>query len=164
MTSYRRPPRMGRFKTTRPAANQATYASAFVAYKGRPEPALNQKVRVYRNLNNGLFSIVMLEGPHKGTVVGYAPAVGLKEVTMHVTKQRERTLREKHRNVHAWVHGRYIGCADCPPLPFQQGKRVTYMPFVRPYFFSRARPDVPITKLDAAWAYERDLHTLDGNV
>lgn len=155
---------MGRFKTTRTAANQAHYASAFVPFKDRPEPSPGQKVRVYRNLNNGQFSIVMLEGEFKGKVVGYAPAVGIEGVTMHITKQRDRTLKEKQRNVHAWIHGRYLGCADRPPLPYKQGKRVTYMPFVKGYFFARTRPDKPITQLNDAWAFERDLWTLDETI
>ena len=57
-------------------------------------------VKVYRNLNNGMLSI-----SQKGVVVGHTDAITLKNCTFIVGKGRERVLKEKVKNVHAFVYG-----------------------------------------------------------
>lgn len=63
-------------------------------------------VKVYKNLHNGKFSIVSLEPTYKNRVIGYADEITLSNVSFKVSKAgRERVLREKRKNVHAYVIG-----------------------------------------------------------
>ena len=141
------------------AANDPRHQSPWVSLKARPEPDPGQRVRVYRNLNNGQYSVVALDGPHKGLVLGYAPAIGLSDVNCRVSlKTRDRVIKQGVRTVHAWSDGRYEGCSDQPPIAFtSSSRRVTYFPFVKPYFFQRTAPDKPVTEVRSAWAYKADL-------
>lgn len=61
----------------------------------------NKKVRVYRNLNNGLISI------KQGTlVVAHADNVSLRDVTFIVNEGlRQKVLKVRQKNVHAYVEG-----------------------------------------------------------
>lgn len=155
---------MGRFKVDGlTPANQSEFTSAFESYKNRPEPEIGQRVKVYRNLNvAGYYSICMAEGELKGKVVGYGPAVGITDVKLKVsTKARDSIITKGHRNVHAWALGFYAGCSDHPPLTYRKALKITYMPFVRAHFFARTNPSKPVTRLTKAWAYDRDIHTLE---
>lgn len=59
------------------------------------------KTKVYRNLHNGKFSIVQ-----DNVVVGHADYVELQNVTFTVSQAgRARVLKEKSKNVHAFVVG-----------------------------------------------------------
>jgi len=141
------------------AVNDPHYDSPWVSLKGRPEPKVADRVRVYRNLNNGQYSVLALEGPHKGLVLGYAPAIGIKGATLQVSdKTRNKVVREGVRTVHAWSEGHYIGCSNQPPHTHSSNDlRVTYMPFVKGYFFLRQQPDKPLKVLGSTWAYAADL-------
>lgn len=141
------------------ARNDPRYDSPWVSLKGRPQPQAGDRVRVYRNLNNGQYSVVALNGPYKGLVLGYAPAIGIRDVTLRVSdKTRNKVVREGVRTVHAWCEGHYITCSDQPPHAYTASKlRVTYMPFIKAHFFLRTTPDRPLTTLNSTWAYEADL-------
>ena len=143
----------------RPASNESQFDSAFVPLKDRPEPKKGDRVRVYRNLNNGQYSVVALQGPYKGLVLGYAPAIGLEDVSIYVSeKTRNKVVEKGVRHVHAWCQGKWIGCSDLPPHEYTAHQiRVTYMPFVKKWFFLRTAPDKPITRLESAWAFQADL-------
>ena len=141
------------------AANDSRHVSPWVPLKGRPEPEVGDLVRVYRNLNNGQYSVVALAGPLKGLVCGYAPAIGIKDIALWVSKKtREAVVTKGVRTVHAWVEGTYTGCSDQPPHTHSSNdRRVTYMPFIKDYFFFRLAPQKALTTLTSAWAYEADL-------
>lgn len=141
------------------AANDTTPPQPWTRYRNRPEPALGERVRVYRNLNNGQYSVRALSGPHKGLVLGYAPAIGLADIHLHVSeKTRDTVVRKRERNIHAWSEGVYLGCADEPPRAVRQQRQlITYFPFIRSFFFLRTRPDQPVTAIDQAWAFGADL-------
>ena len=66
------------------------------------------KIEVYRNLHKKCFSV-----RHKGKVVGYLydnEQIALTNVTLAVQPAgRAKVLREKKKNVHAFVRGEYIG-------------------------------------------------------
>lgn len=71
-----------------------------------------QRVKVYRNLNKpGFYSIC---DKKTGIVVAYAPSVAIGGVLkFHVSeKSRQRVLRDKRRNVHAWVEGDFLGASN----------------------------------------------------
>lgn len=68
------------------------------------------RVRVYRNLHKHCYSIVAMQGPDKGRVVAHANTVLLHDAVFKVSeKGRQRVLKEKRKNVHAFVVGEWKG-------------------------------------------------------
>ena len=102
------------------------------------------KVRVYRNLHNGLYSI-----QRDGVVLGHASRVALKRASFKVSEAgRQRVIREGKKNVHAFAigelaevygfqgfRGRHVGKldglqeSDLPPKFVSRMTRVTYNPY-----------------------------------
>lgn len=94
------------------------------------------RVFVYWNLNRGLWSVKALEGPYKGRVVFRTPHVILTGAEGKVSEAgRQRVLRERKKNVHAGIVGRWAG-----PVSYSDfwhfakevvaiGDRVTYNPY-----------------------------------
>jgi hypothetical protein len=78
-------------------------------------------VQVYKNLNRGDWSIRA-----KGKVIGHASECVLANVTFHVSENgRQRVIRNRCREVHAWAIGELIdGTA-----PIGERIAVTYRPF-----------------------------------
>lgn len=69
-------------------------------YKDR-EIVDGEKHNIYRNLNNGLFSVKNKRGlvvAHVDNVITYNNTFTVKE------KARQKVLKERVRNVHAWVN------------------------------------------------------------
>jgi len=123
------------------------------------------RCRVYRNLNApGYFSIQADEGPDKGRVLGRAKAVVLDEVVFKVNQGgHQRCVNQGVRNVHAVAIGNYAG-SEAPPQDVSiSSDRITYQPFVRPYFFKRSAPDTPITQFPRVCAFGADLLCLPGD-
>ena len=105
---------------------------------------IGTKVKVYFNLHKHLFSIVAMEGEYKGKVVGHANAVFIAHPQFVVNKSgRERVLRERRKNVHAFVVGQLAGGygqeqADRLEKTVEQinlGAWVTYNPYEKDYFY-----------------------------
>ena len=64
------------------------------------------RVKVYFNLHKKLFSVVALEGDKKGKVIKHTDSIDLSMPIFRVQKAgRERVLKEKKKNVHAYVTG-----------------------------------------------------------
>jgi hypothetical protein len=87
------------------------------------------RVRVYRNLHKKCYSIVSLEGENKGRVIAHEQTVLLEDATFKVSQRgRERVLREKRKNVHAYVKGTLL----TPDFPVEDciggWEKVTYNP------------------------------------
>jgi len=73
------------------------------------ETAINTRVRVYRNLNNGLIS-VQRKIDKRWPVVGHIDSCVLRDVRFHVSEaSRQRAIRENCKNVHAWGEGLLVG-------------------------------------------------------
>lgn len=73
-----------------------------ISFKNR-EVNINKPVQVYRCLvrSGNIYSI-----KQNGHVVGHTEELTLRDVNFHVNKKgRERCLKQKQRNVHAWVTG-----------------------------------------------------------
>ena len=110
------------------------------------------RVRVYRNLSpkyrdRRVWSVVALEGPQKGRVIDRVslamPILGpvLRDASFVVSEAgRRRVLREKAKNVHAFVRGELVetfpldsipGAADGEALAPGRGATVpvTYNPY-----------------------------------
>lgn len=99
-----------------------------MAYRKRLEyDPTGRRVRVYRNLHAKAWSILAMEGPLAGRVVAHAD-----EVTIDVARfvihaaGRARVLREKRKNVHAYVDGFMRGT----PTDTLGLVRLTYNPFL----------------------------------
>lgn len=101
-----------------------------------------QRVRVYFNLHNRLFSL-----QHKGRVVAHVPEVALKDVNFKVRESgRQRVLRDQRKNVHAFVDGTFTHSPDRAALLPQV---VSYNPYKYDSFV-RAHDKSPIHNAKAA--------------
>ena len=59
------------------------------------------KIEVYWNLHKEMFSV-----RHKGKVIAHVACINVKDAKFVVQKAgRERVLREKKKNVHAFIRG-----------------------------------------------------------
>jgi hypothetical protein len=118
----------------------------FVMLETRGERGLKlgQKVKVYRNLKNGKFSIVDVK---TGLVVAYSDQVYLKDVEFKVGAGGQAKARETGtRNVHAGVVGSYGGS-----LPTPSGTtEIYYNPF-KTDTFQIKRTGTPIHEASNAW-------------
>lgn len=97
--------------------------------------SIDQKVKVYRNLNKPeQFSVVALDGEFKNKVIAYGKSIELNDAYFKVSiKSRERLMREKTRNVHAWCIGRLKDIHNDRII--KSGEAVTYQPFIREDFY-----------------------------
>jgi hypothetical protein len=106
------------------------------------------KVEIYKNLhlskpNNPVYSI---RDKKTKIVIAHASEIFLENVEFIVGKKgRERVLKEKRKNVHAFVRGEWSAAFETDGLT-----RVSYNPYVSASFLSRAT-DQPVKQ--AAKAY-----------
>ena len=93
---------------------------------------LGLKVRVYRNLHNGLFSI-----QHRGCVIAHLAQLTLSGVTFQVQPAgRAKVLASQCKNVHAYVTGTITGRAElCDTNPVS---RISYNPYRAGHFTNSA--------------------------
>lgn len=72
------------------------------------------RVRIYRNLSpqyrdRRVWSVVALEGPRKGLVIDRVEGAILRDASFVVSEAgRQRVLREKAKNVHAFIRGELV--------------------------------------------------------
>ena len=93
-----------------------------------------QRVKVYRNLKNGLFSVQF-----GGLVVAHLATVQLTGVVFKVTETaRQRVLAQRQRNVHAYAIGTYTSAAQ--PTATEP---ISYNPYQAGHFF-RVEDQAPI--------------------
>ena len=65
-------------------------------------------VDIYWNLHKQVFSVRAREGEHKGRVIAHMTNITLLNVKFHVDqKGRERVIKEKRKNVHAYIRGQW---------------------------------------------------------
>ena len=85
-----------------------------------------QRVKVYRNLKNGLFSVQF-----GGLVVAHLATVKLTGVQFKVTETaRQRVLAQRQRNVHAYAIGTFTTAAQ--PTATEP---ISYNPYHAGHFF-----------------------------
>ena len=86
------------------------------------------RVQVYYNLHKKCLSI-----RHKGKVIEHAREVTLTDAKFHVSeKGRQRVLKEKRKNVHAYVSGKLkesFWFLQSPKYIWTAKQRVTYNPY-----------------------------------
>lgn len=122
-------------------------------------PAVGEEVRVYRNLHHKCWSVQAKvwtdAGRQEWRVVFHANAVVLEDARFQVNEAgRQKVLRERKKNVHAFVAGklRYLS------HPWNAGdtnyfrQPVTYNPYKAPTFVEASTsPPVPVLQAPAAW-------------
>jgi hypothetical protein len=97
------------------------------AFRGRTIDT-SKRVKVYRNLHKRCFSIVQ-----GGLVVAYADTITLNNVLFKVSEAgRQRVIREKQKNVHAYVTG-LVGDNNNAPTFLE----ITYNPYKRGEFYNK---------------------------
>ena len=97
------------------------------AFRGRTIDT-SKRVKVYRNLHKRCFSIVQ-----GGLVVAYADTITLDDVIFKVSEAgRQRVIREKQKNVHAYVTG-LVGNDNNAPTFLE----ITYNPYKRGEFYNK---------------------------
>jgi len=86
-------------------------------------------VKVYRNLHKKCFSVVSIE---TGRVIMHTSSICLKDVKFKVSKAgRERVLKSKQKNVHAFVYGHIID-----DIGKEEGLvPVSYNPYLKDSFY-----------------------------
>ena len=94
------------------------------------------RVQVYYNLHKKCLSI-----RYKGKVIEHAREVTLTDARFHVQPAgRERVLREKRKNVHAYVSGKLKGSfwhTQAPHYIWTAKQRVTYNPYKNKTFVDK---------------------------
>lgn len=95
-----------------------------------PRTLTGQQVRIYRNLHNGLLS-VQTKTSKGWKVQGHLTDISLRNVHYCVSKSgRERVLRTKSKNVHAFIIGEVLPFLPDNNLAAQWGvESVTYNPY-----------------------------------
>jgi hypothetical protein len=94
------------------------------------------RVKVYYNLHRKLFSVVSLEAHDRyGKVIQYATHLALDDAGFQVRPAgRARVLKEKRKNVHAFVIGTISATQDQAP---HNAKIISYNPYLLGTFFVR---------------------------
>tara|TARA_R110002153_G_scaffold38558_1_gene111879 strand:- start:160 stop:567 length:408 start_codon:yes stop_codon:yes gene_type:complete len=112
------------------------------------------KVSVYRNLHNGLISI---KSASSGLVLGHAKSVDISGADFVVNEAgRQRVLKEKRKNVHAYVKGLLLNTIGFMPYKGRSLQRctalgaihstykdtiVSYNPYKQPNFVIKGTTD-----------------------
>lgn len=99
------------------------------------DATIGQKIRIYRNLNNGTMSI---QTHTKGTgwrVAGHVTNAIVADGVFHISESgRQRVIAQNRKNVHAWYEGVLIGqfnpSIDCPI-------DLAYNPYINETFVER---------------------------
>lgn len=103
-------------------------------YKGRTVTE-GQWVEVYKNLNNGLFSIRDMKTK---LVLAHGHSFLLTDVTERVSAAgRKRVLKEERKNVHAYLKGRIS--FKQPKSDITRDKVVSYNPYTTDYFYIKTK-------------------------
>lgn len=116
-------------------------------FKGRTF-SMGDKVRVYRNLNNGKWSILAVKGEYKNKVVGHLEELSLSDVTFIVSAEGQaRVRREGRKNVHAYAQGVLSSITAAPfgvDVPI-----VSYDPYGKDFFFRKDDENVKLEALQS---------------
>ncbi len=92
------------------------------------------RVKVYRNLKHGRNAPPLYSVQHKGKVIARVHQLLLSNATFHVNENgRQRVLREKRKNVHAYVIGDWtdeLGAFGIDETGPNLPARITYNPYL----------------------------------
>jgi hypothetical protein len=104
------------------------------------------RVQVYYNLHKKCLSV-----RHKGKVIEHAQEVTLTDARFHVQQAgRERVLKEKRKNVHAYISGKLketFWFTQAPKYIWTAKQRVTYNPYKYKNFVNKKTLE-PVTSAE----------------
>lgn len=106
------------------------------------------RVEVYRNLHRNCLSVRF-----RGRVIAHVDRIALRNVEFHVSQSgRERVLRERRKNVHAYLRGEWLGPFEMYSLPpsITGHADVRYDPYQYSQFHNLTT-DRPVYTADMAW-------------
>lgn len=104
-------------------------------------------IKVYFNLRRKCFSLL-----RKGRVMAHRKALALQNVSFLVSEAgRLRVLRDKRKNVHAFVCGELVPIRSIPLRIRKRPVRVGYNPYQRGHFYVDG--DVDRTIRSSGYAY-----------
>ena len=106
---------------------------------------------VYFNLHKKVFSVRALEGENKGKVIAHMNIV-LVELPKFVVQEggRQRVIREKRKNVHAFVRGQVLLRYSRAGLPdLDEMIEVTYNPYKYDSFVTK-NSNIPVKRASLA--------------
>ena len=104
----------------------------YQSYKNRKIDLL-QKVMVYKNLHNGLFSI-----KQSGLVVAHVKNLVLTNVSFSVSESgRQRVIKEKRKNVHSFVIGEIVDINRKFINVDDSSVAISYNPYKFNYFYNK---------------------------
>lgn len=114
---------------------------------------LGDRVRVYRNLNKGGWSILAMSGENKGRVVAHVDYVTLEAVDFVISKAGlARAQVSKVRNVHSYAQG-ILNSLEPLSSDFLCNE-ITYNPFKKDYFYPVSNVDQKLTGADCIFFAE----------
>ncbi|WP_139926295.1 hypothetical protein [Hymenobacter sp. DG01] len=91
-----------------------------------------KQVKAYRNLQKKGYWSILFKVDGKEKVVAHLPDVHLLNVTFEVReKGRQRVIRDKHKNVHAFAHGTFTSTVAEPATA------ISYDPYLACYFYRK---------------------------
>lgn len=106
-----------------------------------------KKVRVYRNLANGLMSIQMYTKGKGWLVVGHSEDLAIKAPTFLVGESvRQQVIAKKRKRVHAYIEGTLVNPDKVEPKTLLP---VSYNPYKAGYFYY-VQSESPVNKTDLA--------------
>ena len=102
--------------------NKSFTMSEYQSFKGR-KIDFNQKVEIYKNLHNGLFSV-----RQNGLVVAHVESIVLSYPRIKINESgRQKVIRDKAKNVHAFITG-FPNCVNkC--FTIDDKHAITYNPY-----------------------------------
>lgn len=103
----------------------------YQSYKGRSIDFTKQ-VKIYKNLHNGLFSVMQ-----NNLVVAHIESFKMSSVIFKVNESgRQRVIQEKKKNVHAFICGllQEINCTDDDLIISNPHTKIRYNPYVSDSF------------------------------
>jgi hypothetical protein len=125
----------------------------FTSYKGR-RVLPGQRVEVYRNLKFKDRVVYSIRDVKTGLVLGHASTLLLSRCKFVVNqKGRERVIKEKRKNVHAWIQGSMGIVHAGDDRIFSTGRKVCYNPYTNSHF-ELADCGEPVVEANLVWINE----------
>jgi hypothetical protein len=130
----------------------------FNSYKGR-NVLPGQRVEVYRNLKFKDSVVYSIRDLKSGLVLGHASNLLLSRCKFVVKQSgRTRVIKERKKNVHAWIEGSYGIIHAGDDRIFSEGTKVRYNPYQNITFIRGEGPDeTHILQANIVWLDEEDV-------
>ena len=123
------------------------------------------KVQIYRNLRTGNFSV---RDAKTRKVITHLDSFILRDVKYKVSEAgRQRVLKEKRKNVHAWVEGSLVSKKAIVALNDKDRGlwEVRYDPYKRKYFYMYYNGELkPVRESTFVWGVKNKLYAMPWRV